>query len=36
MIGKALSFIIGFVVGTFFGVVILEKLIKLILKGIVG
>ncbi len=36
MIGKLLMFIIGFLVGTFFGSVVLERLVKLILTGLTG
>ncbi len=36
MIGKIFTFIVGFIVGTFFGWTLLEKLIKLILEKIAG
>lgn len=36
MIGKVISFVVGFIVGTLFGWTLLEKLIKLILEKIVG
>ncbi len=36
MIGKIITFITGFIVGTLFGWVILEKLLVLILERLVG